>query len=69
LTKNLISDSTLEDKGYEVTFHKVKVFIKPAGSSEKMNRMIGITEYEQDDWDPRREGVQATVSSRESIGQ
>jgi hypothetical protein len=27
MTKNLISVSTLEDKGYEVTFRKGKVFI------------------------------------------
>jgi hypothetical protein len=44
LTKNLISVSTLEDKGYEVTFRKGKVFIRPCGSSEKMDRMIGVRE-------------------------
>jgi hypothetical protein len=44
LTKNLISVSTLEDKGYEVTFCKGKVFIKPGGSGEKMDRMIGVQE-------------------------
>jgi hypothetical protein len=44
LTKNLISVSALEDKGYEVTFHKGRVFVRPAGSSEKMDRMIGVRE-------------------------
>jgi hypothetical protein len=42
LTKNLISVSTLEDKGYEVTFCKGRVFVRPARSSEKMDRMIGV---------------------------
>jgi hypothetical protein len=44
LTENLISVSTLEDKGYEVTFRKGKMFIRPGGSSEMMDRMIGIRE-------------------------
>jgi hypothetical protein len=44
LTKNLISVSTLEDKGYEVTFRKGKVFIRPGGSGEKMDRMTGVRE-------------------------
>jgi hypothetical protein len=44
LTKNLISVSTLEDKGYEVTFSKGRVFIRPTRSSEKMDRMIGVRE-------------------------
>jgi hypothetical protein len=44
LTKNLISVSTLEDKGYEVTFRKGKVFIRPGGSGEKMDKMIGVRE-------------------------
>jgi hypothetical protein len=44
LTKILISVSTLEDKGYEVTLRKGKVFIKPSGSSEMMDRMIGVRE-------------------------
>jgi hypothetical protein len=42
LTKNLISISTLEDKGYLVTFCKGKVFIGPTGSSEKMDKIIGV---------------------------
>ena len=42
LTKNLISVSTLEDKGYEVNFRKGRVFVKPTGSSEKMDMMIGV---------------------------
>jgi hypothetical protein len=58
LTKNLISVSTLEDKGYEVTFYKGRVFVRPSESSKKMVGMIGV----------REEKVQATVSTRESIG-
>jgi hypothetical protein len=42
LTKNLILVSTLEDKGYEVTFRKGKVFIRQGGSGEKMDGMIGV---------------------------
>jgi hypothetical protein len=44
LTKNLISVSTLEDKGYEVSFCKGRVFVRPTGSSEKMDRMTGVRE-------------------------
>jgi hypothetical protein len=33
MTKNLISVSTLKDKGYEVTFRKGKVFIRPSRSN------------------------------------
>jgi hypothetical protein len=44
LTKNLISVSTLEDKGYEVTFRKGRVFVRPARSSKKMDKMIGVRE-------------------------
>lgn len=43
-TKNLISVSTLEDKGYEVTFHKGKMFIRQGGSGENMDMMIGVRE-------------------------
>ena len=44
LTKNLISISTLDNKGYEVNFRKGRVFVRPAGSSEKMDKMIGVRE-------------------------
>jgi hypothetical protein len=44
LKKNLISISTLEDKGYEVNFCNGRVFVRPIGSSEKMDRMIGVQE-------------------------
>jgi hypothetical protein len=40
----LISVSTLEDKGYEVSFCKGRVFVRPIESSEKMDRMIGVRE-------------------------
>jgi hypothetical protein len=42
LKKNLISVSTLEDKGYEVNFCNIRVFVRPTGSSEKMDNMIGV---------------------------
>jgi hypothetical protein len=41
-TKNLISISTLEDKGYEVTFCNGKVFVRLAVSGTKMDRIIGV---------------------------
>jgi hypothetical protein len=44
LKKNLILISTLEDKGYEITFRKGRVFVMPTGSSEKMDRMLGVQE-------------------------
>jgi hypothetical protein len=44
LKKNLISVSTLEDKGYEVNFRNGRVFVMPTWSSEKMDRMIGVRE-------------------------
>jgi hypothetical protein len=44
LTKNLISVSSLEYKGYEVTFYKGRVFVKPSGSSKKMDKMTGVRE-------------------------
>jgi hypothetical protein len=40
MTKNLISISTLEDKGYDVSFRVPKVYIQPKGS--KQAKMIGI---------------------------
>ena len=42
LKKNLILVSTLEDKGNEVSFYNGRVFVRPTGSSEKMDRMIGV---------------------------
>jgi hypothetical protein len=42
LTKNLILVSTLEDKGFEVTFHGGKVYIRPKGSTTKMDKVIGV---------------------------
>ena len=42
LTKNLISVSTLEDKGYEVNyFYDHRVYIRPKGSDRSLDRMIG----------------------------
>jgi hypothetical protein len=42
LTKNLISVSTLEEKGFEVTFHGGKVYIRPKGSTANMDKVIGV---------------------------
>jgi hypothetical protein len=39
LTKNLISVSTLEDKGYVVTFQDGRVFIHPKGSNTSMGKV------------------------------
>ena len=41
LTKNLISVSTLEDKGYQVKFRDHRVYIKPKGSDRSLDRVIG----------------------------
>ena len=41
LTKNLISVSTLEDKGYHVKFHDHKVYIRPKGSDRTLDQVIG----------------------------
>ena len=41
LTKNLISVSTLEDKGYQVKFHDHRVYIRPKGSDRSLYRVIG----------------------------
>jgi hypothetical protein len=41
-TKNLISVSTLEDKEFEVTFCGGKVYIRPKGSTTKMDKVIGV---------------------------
>jgi hypothetical protein len=67
LTNNLILVSTPEDKGYEFTFHKGRVFVKPTGSSEKMDMMIGVREekvYKQQ-FQPGREFVSTTTNMSE----
>ena len=42
LTKNLISISTLEDKGYHVKFRDHRVYIRPKGLDRSLDRVIGI---------------------------
>ena len=42
LTKNLISISTLEDKGYQVKFRDHRVYIRPKGSDRSLDWVIGI---------------------------
>ena len=41
LTKNLISVSTLEDKGYQVKFRDHIVYIRPKGSDRSLDWVIG----------------------------
>ena len=41
LTKNLISVSTLEGKGYQVKFHDHRVCIRPKGSDRSLDQVIG----------------------------
>ena len=42
LTKNLISISTIEDKGFQVKFRDHRVYIKPKGSDRSLDWVIGI---------------------------
>jgi len=42
LKKNLISDSTLEDRGLDVSFRGIEVFIHPKGSSLASGQVIGV---------------------------
>ena len=41
LTKNLISISTLEEKGYQVKFRDHRVYIRPKGSNRSLDWVIG----------------------------
>ena len=42
LTKNLISISTIEDKGFQVKFRDHRVYIMPKGSDRSLDQVIGI---------------------------
>ena len=42
LKKNLISMSTVEDKGYEVTFRSGQVIMYPKGSLVESGKVIGV---------------------------
>ena len=42
LKKNLILVSTIEDKGYEVTFRGGQVIMYPIGSSIESGKVIGV---------------------------
>lgn len=42
LKKNLISMSTIKDKGYEVTFKGGQVIMYPIGSSIELGKVIGV---------------------------
>ena len=42
LKKNLISVSTIEDKGYEVVFHDGKVLMYPRGSNITSSKVIRV---------------------------
>jgi hypothetical protein len=67
LTKNLISVSTLEDKGFEVTFHGGKVYIRPKGSTTKMDKVIGVRSDKV--YRLHFEPVKALVSSNTDLGE
>jgi len=42
LKRNLVSDSTIEEKGYEILFSDGKVILFPRGSSISSSKVIGI---------------------------
>lgn len=42
LKKNLISVSTIEDKGYEATFRGGQAIMYPSGSSIELGKVIGV---------------------------
>ena len=42
IKKNLISMSTIEDKGYEVTFRGGQVIMYPIGCSIELGKVIGV---------------------------
>ena len=42
LTKNLISVSTLEDKGFQLKFRDHRVYIRPKRSDQSLDRVIAI---------------------------
>jgi hypothetical protein len=67
LTKNLISVSTLEDKGFEVTFRGEKVYIRPKGSIAKMDKVIGV--HSDKVYRLHFEPVKALVSSSTDLGE
>jgi hypothetical protein len=44
MKKNLISVSTLQDRGLEVTFRGIEVLIHPQGSPRASRQVIGVRE-------------------------
>ena len=64
LTKNLISVSTLEDKGYHVKLCDHRVYIKPKRSDRSLDRVIGIKSGKV--YKLRFEPVKDLVNSRSS---
>jgi hypothetical protein len=67
LTNNLILVSTLEDKGFEVTFYGGKVYIRPKGSTTKMGKMIGVRSEQV--YRLHFEPAKALVSSSTDLGE
>ena len=67
LTKNLISISTLEDKGYQVKFRDHRVYIRPKGSDRSLDQVIGRRSRKlyRLHFDPAK----ALVSSKNSQGE
>jgi len=67
LTNNLISLSTLEDKGYWVSFCKGKVFVRPLGFRKNMDKIIGV--WEENVYRLQFEPARALVSTTSDMGE
>jgi transposase InsO family protein len=65
MTKNLISISVLQDKGYDVLFRGPKVYIQPRGS--KQAKMIGIRSRKL--YRLQFESPQALISNNKDMGE
>jgi hypothetical protein len=65
MTKNLISISTLQDKGYDVSFKGNKVYIQPRGS--KQAEMIGIKSCKL--YRLQFESPQASINNTKDMGE
>ena len=66
LTKDFISVSTLEDKGFQVKFRDQRVYIKPKGSDRSLDWVIGIRSGKV--YRLHFESAKALVSSNNSQG-
>jgi hypothetical protein len=71
LTKNLISVSQLEDRGYVVTFRKGKVYIHLEGSSVSLSKVIGVRSKKlyRLQFEPTHALVSTCTSSGQDLGE